>query len=86
MKDPKSICFTGKLSRPRKELIEIAKEHGFTVKGSVTNDLGHLVYPDDDWRSTKVYEARRRGVNMILESQFWEMVELDELKNLMHMK
>lgn len=73
MKDPKSICFTG-------------KEHGFTVKGSVTNDLGHLVYPGDDWRSTKVYEARRRGMNMILESQFWEMVELDELKNLMHMK
>lgn len=84
MSEKKSICFTGKLSKPRKEMQALAASHGFEVKTSVVYGLSYLVCPDDEWTSTKVRAAMRKGVTRVLESEFWRLVELDELESLMH--
>ena len=79
-----SICFTGKLSKPRKLLFEEAKKAGLEIHTSVTRSTDYLVVPDEKWTSIKVLAALRKGTKLIYEDRFWQMVELNELKDLLH--
>jgi DNA ligase (NAD+) len=66
----KSVCFTGKSTKPRPELERIAAEAGATVKKSVGKGLTYLVMADAESPSTKARAARKNGVTCLSEEAF----------------
>jgi len=65
-----SFCFTGAMSRPRKELENMALDAGAEVKKSVSAGLTHLVMANPDSTTTKAQKARKLGTKCISEAEF----------------
>lgn len=71
----KSFCFTGALSRPRKEYEEMVEQHGGTLLSGVTKELSYLVMADPSSGSSKAEKARKYGTQCIDEATFLSLVE-----------
>jgi DNA ligase (NAD+) len=68
-----SFCFTGEMSKPRKELEALVKANGGTIN-SVSKHLTYLVMADPNSGSGKAEKAKKLGVKTISEQQFLKMV------------
>ena len=66
----KSVCFTGKSTMKRAELIKLVEGAGGTVKTSVGKGLTYLVLADPNSTSTKAKAARKAGTTCISEDDF----------------
>lgn len=64
------ICLTGKLSRPRENLIEEFATMGYEVVDSVTKGVAYLVTDDPTSGSSKNLKAQKLGVVVISEENF----------------
>jgi DNA ligase (NAD+) len=71
----KTFCFTGALSRPRKEYEDLVDKHGGSVLSGVTKDLKYLVLADPASGSSKAEKARKYGTQCIDEAAFLAIVE-----------
>lgn len=71
----KSFCFTGSLSRPRKEYEDLAVRHGGALLSGVTKDLSYLVMADANSASTKAEKARKYGTVCLDEAGFLALIE-----------
>lgn len=69
-----SFCFTGALSRPRKELEGLVEKHGGNLLSGVTKDLKYLVMSDPNSGSSKAEKARKYGTKCIDEAEFLKIV------------
>jgi DNA ligase (NAD+) len=70
----KSFCVTGSLaSMDRKSFQEFVIERGGTAKTSVSSDLGYLVTNDPTSGSSKNDKARKMGVKVISEDEFFKI-------------
>ena len=67
-----SFCFTGVMTRPRKVLEKAVLENGGTIS-SVSRELTYLVAASDDG-SSKYIKAKKLGLNIISEEDFWKML------------
>ncbi|HEX4517890.1 MAG TPA: NAD-dependent DNA ligase LigA [Polyangiaceae bacterium] len=74
----KTFCFTGALSRPRKEYENLVDKHGGSVLPGVTKDLKYLVMADPSSGSSKAEKAKKYGTECIDEAQFLAIVEKAE--------
>ncbi len=74
----KTFCFTGALSRPRKEYENLVDKHGGSVLSGVTKDLKYLVMSDPNSGSSKAEKAKKYGTQCIDEAQFLAIVEQAE--------
>ncbi|MFO0727692.1 MAG: NAD-dependent DNA ligase LigA [Myxococcota bacterium] len=70
----KSFCFTGALSRPRKELEAMVEARGGTLLSGVTKDLSYLVMEDPSSGSSKAQKAQKYGTKCIDEQAFLKLV------------
>lgn len=70
----KSVCFTGKSTMKRAELIRLAEEAGGVVKKSVGKGLTYLVLADPESGSTKTQAAQKNGIECISEESFLDLV------------
>lgn len=70
----KTFCFTGALSRPRKELEQMVEKFGGTLLSGVTKDLNYLVMADPGSGSSKAEKAKKYGTECLNEDQFMAMV------------
>lgn len=73
----KSVCFTGKSTKPRAELERLASEAGGTVKNSVGKGLTFLVMADPNSTSSKAQAARKNGTQCVSEEDFLKLVGCD---------
>lgn len=71
----KSFCFTGSLSRPRKEYEALVEKNGGTLLPGVTKELSYLVMSDPTSASTKAEKARKYGTQCIDEAAFLALLE-----------
>jgi DNA ligase (NAD+) len=69
-----SFCFTGKMSKPRKELEAMAEEAGAEIKKTVTQGLTYLVMADPSSGSSKAKKAEKYGTKCISEQDFMRMI------------
>jgi len=74
----KTFCFTGALSRPRKEYENMVDKHGGSVLSGVTKELKYLVMADPSSGSSKAEKAKKYGTECINEEQFLAIVEQAE--------
>lgn len=65
-----SFCFTGAMSRPRKELENMALDAGAEIKKSVSAGLTHLVLADPSSTTIKAQKAHKLGIKCVGESEF----------------
>lgn len=72
--DGSSVCFTGKASRPRKELEDIVRNNGGVVKNTVGRGLTYLVTDDPESGSAKNQKAQSLGVTVISEDAFFKLL------------
>ncbi|MBD3261059.1 MAG: DNA ligase (NAD(+)) LigA [Candidatus Altiarchaeales archaeon] len=71
----KSFCVTGSLtSMSRKEFQDFVVENGGVSKSGVSSDLTYLVTNDPTSGSGKNAKAKKLGVEVITEDQFFELV------------
>lgn len=68
-----TICFTGKSSYKRSEMEQIARDKGFEPIDSVTKDLSMLVVADINSTSSKTIKAKKLGVKIISEKEFFDI-------------
>ncbi|MGQ0505413.1 MAG: NAD-dependent DNA ligase LigA [Myxococcaceae bacterium] len=66
----KTVCFTGSLSRPRKELEQMVEQRGGTLLSGVTKELSYLVMADPESGSSKAQKAKKYGTLCIDEEGF----------------
>jgi DNA ligase (NAD+) len=71
----KSFCFTGALSRPRKELEQLVEDRGGTLLNGVTNELNYLVMADPLSGSSKAQKAQKYGTQCLDEAQFLALID-----------
>ncbi len=69
-----SFCFTGALSRPRKEFEGVVEKHGGALLSGVTKDLKYLVMADPESGSSKAETAKKYGTKCIDEAEFSRVV------------
>ena len=67
----KSFCFTGKISKPRKEYEQMVKDNGGSIKG-VSKNLNFLVAGEK--AGGKLAKAEKAGVIIITEDEFLNMI------------
>ena len=65
-----TFCFTGALSKPRKQYEQLVEERGGTLLGGVTKDLNYLVMADPTSGSSKATKAAKLGTRCIDEETF----------------
>jgi DNA ligase (NAD+) len=70
----KTFCFTGALSKPRKELEQLVEAKGGTLLSGVTKDLDYLVMADPGSGSSKAQKAKKYGTECIDEAQFMALI------------
>lgn len=71
-KEIPTICFTGKLSKPRKEFENLAKKAGMMVQSTVTKETQFLVAGEK--AGSKLDKAKKLGtVTILTEEEFCEM-------------
>jgi DNA polymerase-3 subunit epsilon len=68
------ICFTGEMSRPREELQALATAAGLVVTAAVSGRTAILVCADADSLSGKARKARDKGVTIVSEPKFHQLV------------
>ena len=68
----KTICFTGKMDKPRSFYEELAREKGYTPVSTVTKDLGLLVTTELDRASSKMTKAKSYGISIVTLDKFLE--------------
>ena len=73
MPEGDAICFTGKSTRPRSEMHQAAREKGLVPVDSVTSSTKYLVVADPNSTSSKVVKARKMGVTILSEEEFWAL-------------
>lgn len=66
-----TICFTGKVSKPRTEMETIAKEKGFAPVDSVSKGLTILVVGEK--AGSKLAKAQKLGIQIVSEKEFMEL-------------
>jgi DNA ligase (NAD+) len=69
-----SFCFTGALSKPRKEYEAMVEQHGGTLLSGVTKELNYLIMADPNSGSSKAEKARKYGTKCIDEAEFLAVV------------
>jgi DNA ligase (NAD+) len=69
----KTFCFTGALSRPRKELEQMVEQRGGTLLSGVTKELNYLVMADPSSGSSKSQKARQYGTECLDEAGFMSL-------------
>lgn len=69
------ICFTGKMSRPRSEMEQLARDNNMIAMGDVTSKTKFLVCADPSSNSGKMKKARKLGCKVISEAEFFEMIK-----------
>jgi DNA ligase (NAD+) len=70
-----TFCFTGALSKPRKELEQLVEDHGGTLLNGVTKDLKYLVMADPASGSSKAQKAAKYGTICIDEAGFLALIK-----------
>ena len=77
----KRVCFTGEAqcrlngkTISRELAASLAERHGLTVVGSVTKQLDILVVADPHTQSGKAQKARKYGLRILHEPEFWRML------------
>jgi len=68
------FCITGKFTKSRKELADVIEEHGGTTATTVTAKVTHLLASSDESGSAKYAEATKKGVDIISEDEFWDLM------------
>lgn len=68
------ICFSGKGEYERKDLIEMAKQHGAECTDSITNKVTLLVVGDITHKTTKIKKAEEKNIQIIDMVDFMEMI------------
>jgi DNA ligase (NAD+) len=71
----KTFCFTGTLSKPRKELEQMVEDQGGTLLAGVTKELHFLVMADPSSGSSKSQKARQYGTQCIDEAGFFALIK-----------
>lgn len=71
-KGPLTICFSGKFTKPKSALKDMARSIGFTPVDSVTKQLNYLVTADQG--SSKTKKAQSYGVEVLDESSFLKLI------------
>jgi DNA ligase (NAD+) len=69
-----TFCFTGALSKPRKEFEQMVEERGGTLLAGVTKDLKYLVMADPGSGSSKAQKAAKYGTECIDEAGFMALI------------
>ena len=69
-----TFCFTGALSRPRKEFEQLVEQHGGTLLSGVTKDLKYLVLADPESGSSKTQKAKQYGTLCVDEAGFMALI------------
>ena len=69
-----TFCFTGALSKPRKEFEQMVEERGGTLLAGVTKDLKYLVMADPASGSSKAQKAAKYGTECIDEAGFFALI------------
>lgn len=70
-----TFCFTGSLSKPRKELEQLVEDRGGTLLNGVTKDLKYLVMADPGSGSSKALKAKKYGTECIDEAGFFALID-----------
>lgn len=70
----KSFCFTGALSKPRKEYEQLVEDKGGTLLNGVTKELNYLIMADPLSGSSKAQKAAKYGTQCIDEAAFMAIV------------
>jgi DNA ligase (NAD+) len=73
----KTFCFTGSLSKPRKEFERLVEDNGGTLLAGVTKELNYLVMSDPASGSSKSQKARQYGTLCIDEAGFHALLKLN---------
>jgi DNA ligase (NAD+) len=76
----RTFCFTGALSRPRKELEQLVEDNGGTLLAGVTKELNYLVMADPESGSSKSQKARQYGTLCIDEAGFFALLDVSGRK------
>jgi DNA ligase (NAD+) len=71
----KTFCFTGSLSKPRKELEQLVEDNGGMLLAGVTKELNFLVMADPNSASSKSQKARQYGTKCIDEAGFFALIK-----------
>ncbi len=70
----KSFCITGSTTVKRDDLISIIRQHGGEFKSSVTKGVTYLILADPDKVSKKTENARKLGISILSEANFFTMI------------
>jgi len=70
-----TFCFTGALSKPRKEFEQMVEDRGGTLLNGVTKDLKYLVMADPGSGSSKAQKAAKYGTECIDEAGFMALIK-----------
>ncbi len=80
--DGKVICFTGKIDRvdedgkrfTRDRMQELVTENGGSCSDGVMSSTTHLVQADPDSKSSKSEKAKKQGVTILAEAEFFKLI------------
>jgi DNA ligase (NAD+) len=64
---------TGKLSKPRNEIIDFIESNGGKVSSTVTKNVTYLVTDDPNSGSSKNEKAKKLGVSVVSEEELMEL-------------
>lgn len=68
-----SVCFTGKMDKPRSEYEKLAQQHGFEIS-SINSNLTYLVCQDINSTKNKMQKARKLGIKIMHISEFLKIL------------
>jgi len=68
------VCFTGKMSRTRSEMEALANAHGMIAMSDVSTHTKFLVCADPSSNSGKMKKARKMGIKVISEAEFFKLI------------
>ncbi|WP_458208403.1 NAD-dependent DNA ligase LigA [Haladaptatus sp. NG-SE-30] len=69
-----TFVFTGSLSQPRSDIADLVESHGANATGSVSGNTDYLVVGENPGQ-TKREDAEERGVPVIEEEEFWNLLD-----------
>ncbi|WP_227374748.1 NAD-dependent DNA ligase LigA [Haladaptatus halobius] len=69
-----TFVFTGSLSRPRSDVADLVESRGANATGNVSGNTDYLVVGENPGR-TKREDAEERGVPVLEENEFWDVLE-----------
>lgn len=72
----KTFCFTGKLSKPRKQLEQLVKDNGGQID-SVKKGLNYLVCGEK--AGSKLQQAQKYNIKILNEDEFFKIIEKGEI-------